>query len=152
MWRMAREDEDAVIVAMGLALTVEDPWPEPVTPQQIQYTLEVLRAEPHRGRAVVCDEGGEVIGYALLIAFWSNEFGGEVCVVDELYIAPSRRGRGLASALFTALRSGDPPWPGPAVAIGLEVTPRNARALALYQRLGFAGDNRMLHLRTARRA
>jgi GNAT superfamily N-acetyltransferase len=107
-----------------------------VTPEQAQHTLEVLRRQPFRGRAVVFEIEGRLVGYALLISFWSNEFGGEVCEVDELFVLGEHRGRGYGSALFGAIESGEL-MPAPLVAIALGVTPDNARALKLYERLGF---------------
>jgi ribosomal protein S18 acetylase RimI-like enzyme len=102
----------------------------------MRETLARLRREPWRGRPVVLDVG-HVVGYALLIAYWSNEFGGEVCAVDELYVARDFRSRGHGAALIQAIERGDV-WPAPVAAIALGVTPRNTRARRLYERLGFA--------------
>jgi GNAT superfamily N-acetyltransferase len=136
-WRSATPADDAALVELCLALHREDPGPRPVTPAQVRRTLEALRTEPTRGRAVVLAADGPPAGYALLIAFWSNELGGEVCNVDELFVAPEARGRGHAAALLRALAAGDGPWSGKPVALELEVSPDNPRARALYQSLGF---------------
>jgi len=70
-----------------------------------------------------------------------NELGGEVCNIDELFVAPQYRGRGLATALFGSLTEGDPSlWPTKP-ALALEVSLQNERARALYERLGFRGKN-----------
>jgi ribosomal protein S18 acetylase RimI-like enzyme len=114
----------------------------------VRHTLARLRAEPLRGRAVVLDLDGRVAGHAFLIAFWSNELGGDVCTIDELYVAPGARGAGHASGLLDELAAGRH-YEG-AVALQLEVTPGNARALRLYQRSGFAGKNVGLRRRVAR--
>lgn len=148
MWRAATPADDDAIIASSLALFAEDPSPERVDEAQVRRTLAALRAEPLRGRAVVLDVGGDVCGHAFLIAFWSNELGGDVCTLDELYVAPRARGAGHASALIEALARGQL-YPH-AVALQLEVTPGNARALALYQRLGFAGKNVGLRRRVVR--
>jgi RimJ/RimL family protein N-acetyltransferase len=123
-----------------MELNREDPGPAPVLPQQVQRTLAKLRAEPSRGRAVVCEIDGSVVGYALLISFWSNELGGEVCVIDELFVDRKNRGRGLATALFDRLAAFEFWFPRP-MALVLEVSPENERARALYERLGFRGRN-----------
>jgi ribosomal protein S18 acetylase RimI-like enzyme len=97
---------------------------------------------PHRGRALVCEVDGRPAGYALLISFWSNELGGEVCNIDELFVAPEYRGRGLATDLFTMLTANEQSlWPTKPAALALEVSPTNIRARALYERLGFHGNN-----------
>jgi len=136
MWRDSRPEDDEAIVALCRALYEEDPASKPVPESHHRRTLAVLRASPVRGRAVVLEEGG-VIGYAILAACWSNELGGEVLIIDELYVVPERRSRGHARALIEALMRGEGPWPGRPVALELEVTPDNARARALYERLGF---------------
>ena len=136
-WRLAGADEDGVIVEMSLALYAQGPSPHGVTEPQIRATLAALRHEPIRGRAVVLDDSGTIAGYAFLVSFWSNELGGEVCTIDELYVKPEWRERGHSSALIGSLRHGTSMWPGPPVALELEVSPANPRARALYDRLGF---------------
>jgi GNAT superfamily N-acetyltransferase len=137
MWRPARPEDDDAIVALSCALFDEDPAPDPVPPGHVERTLRAFRAEPVRGRAVVLEQDGAVLGYAFLASFWSNELGGEVCTVDELYVQASVRGLGHGTALIEALACGEGPWPGRPVALELEVSPENERAHALYARLGF---------------
>jgi GNAT superfamily N-acetyltransferase len=137
MWRLAIESDDDVLVELCRGLFQEDPGPFPADARNMYGTLLTLRREPWRGRAVVLEIDGRVVGYALLVAYWSNELGGEVCAVDELYVARAFRGRGSGAALFEALERDDV-WPTPFVAIALGVTPGNARARRLYERLGFA--------------
>ena len=108
-----------------------------VTPGQVHATLDRLRAEPLRGRALVLDSRGTLAGFCLLASFWSNELGGEVCIVDELYLKEEWRGAGHGSALIEALKSDRSLWPLQPVAFELEVSPRNPDARRLYERLGF---------------
>jgi GNAT superfamily N-acetyltransferase len=140
MWRLAEVSDDEDIVSMCMALNAEDPGPNPVRPQQVRRTVSKLREEPNRGRAAVCQVDGRTVGYALLISFWSNELGGEVCNIDELFVYPQYRARGLATALLEGLADKEQSlWPIRPVA--LEVTSQNERAHALYERLGFRGNN-----------
>jgi GNAT superfamily N-acetyltransferase len=136
MWRAARPEDDEVVVDMCLALNREDPGPRPLVPEQIRRTLTVLRREPSRGLAVVAEQDGQLIGYALLIAFWSNELGGEVCEIDEIYVVPEQRNNGYGRELFAALERGEL-WPKLPVALALGTTPDNERARRLYESLGF---------------
>jgi GNAT superfamily N-acetyltransferase len=137
VWRLARANDDDHLVAMCLDLYRDDPGSRPVAPEQVRRTLALLRSEPWRGRAVLKEVDGEAIGYALLISFWSNELGGEVCDVDELFVAAEHRNRGHGRSLFSAIERGEL-WPSPVVAIALGTTPGNAKARRLYERLGFA--------------
>lgn len=137
MWRLARPDDDDALVELCLGLYRDDPGSRPVGPQEMRTTLITLRREPWRGRAVVAEVEGGLVGYALLISFWSNELGGEVCDIDELFVAPAHRGRGHATALFAAIDEGGL-WPSTPVALALGTTPGNAAARRLYERLGFA--------------
>jgi ribosomal protein S18 acetylase RimI-like enzyme len=142
MWRVATEADNDSIVAMCMALNADDPGPAPVPPHQVWRTLAKLRKEPSRGHAVVCEIDGRTVGYALLISFWSNELGGEVCNIDELFVAPEYRGSGLATSLLEGLADGPhSPWPIRPAALALEVSSQNERARALYKRLGFRGEN-----------
>jgi len=148
MWRVAITADDEAVISMCLALDAHDPGQVPVTVQQISHTLTKLREEPGRGRAVVCQVESRLVGYALLISFWSNELGGEVCNIDELFIHQDHRGRGLATHLLEQLASAEPSlwFPRPA-ALALEVSPQNERARALYERRGFSGSNLMMSRR-----
>lgn len=139
-WRLALPEDDDAIVALGRGLYEEDPGPDPVDPERLRHTLARLRLEPLRGRAAALELGGRVAGYALLISYWSNELGGEVCNIDELFVEAGARRRGWGRALFEALR-GSALWPEQPVAFMLEVTPTNHQARALYERIGFVGKN-----------
>jgi ribosomal protein S18 acetylase RimI-like enzyme len=136
MWRIAQAADDDYLVEMCLRLYSEDPGPLPVSHRNMRATLAALRREPGRGRAVVLEIEGRVSGYALLIGFWSNELGGDICEVDELFVVAEHRNQGYGSSLFTAIAKGDL-WPAPIAAIVLGVTPDNAAARRLYERLGF---------------
>jgi ribosomal protein S18 acetylase RimI-like enzyme len=138
MWRAATADDDSSIVALCQALNHEDPGPRPVGAEQVERTLRTLREEPVRGRALVLEVGGVVVGYALLISSWSNELGGEVCTVDELYVAAEARSHGHGREMFGRLAA---LWGRPMVAVALETSPANERARAFYRGLGFEGEN-----------
>jgi len=146
-WRAATPADDEAITSRCLALYHEDPSDGPVGVENIRATLARLRAEPVRGKALALDEGGVIVGYALLLSFWSNEVGGEICILDELYVDPGHRSRGHVTGLVEALMRGDGPWPGGA-ALELEVSPDNSRARALYEKLGFRNiKNTMMRIR-----
>lgn len=108
--------------------------------------LGELLARPELGRVYRIVSGAETAGYAALTLGWSLEWGGRDAFVDELYLEPAWRGRGLGRAALRALteearRAG-------VRALHLEVEAGNAAGQALYRSEGFAGgDRRMLSRR-----
>ena len=134
LWRIALAGDDVSIGQMCQRLYIEDPGQSPIPAENILRTLKELRHEPARGQAVVLEIDGELNGYALLIAYWSNEFDGEICQVDELFVVPEFRNQGYGSALFHAIPD---LWNREITAIALGTTPHNANARRLYERLGF---------------
>lgn len=118
-----------------------------VVPDKFPATIDRLIAEPTRGRVLLFMQADVVCGYALLIPYWSNEFGGTMLLVDEILVEKEFRGQGIGRAFF-AFITAEPPFE--AVALGLEVSPKNARARALYESMGF--DERHLRMMTRRMA
>ena len=123
-----------VVVAMMRGLYAEDPASAPVDAARFPETIRVLLAHPERGRIVLLMEDDDVRGYTLLIPYWSNEFGGTLMFIDELFVMPDARGRGLGRG-FVEWVKGERPYD--AVAVLLEVSPANVRARRLYESLGF---------------
>lgn len=123
-----------VVVAMMRELYAEDPASAPVDAARFPETIRVLLAHPERGRIVLLMEAADVRGYALLIPYWSNEFGGTLVFIDELFVMPEARGRGLGRGLVEWVKA---ERPHDAVAVLLEVSPANVRARRLYESLGF---------------
>ena len=112
-------------------------------------TIDRLLAEPARGRILLAEAEGRVCGYTLLIPYWSNEFGGTLLFVDEIYVDEPFRGRGIARSFVEFLER---TRPFDAVALALEVSPRNERARALYERIGFSDRHLRMMTRTLERA
>jgi ribosomal protein S18 acetylase RimI-like enzyme len=120
--------------AMILALYEEDVSGAPMTHDKIRRTVGELTCHPDKGRILVFSAGEAVVGYALLVCFWSNEHGGDLLCIDELYVKPAWRRQGIAAAFFEHLAAGGC---GAAAGLRLEVAPANEQALDVYRRLGF---------------
>lgn len=71
-------------------------------------------------------------GYALLCKGFSPEAGGPNIWLEELYIRPEFRNRGMGKAFFQFLEQQHP-----AARYRLELEPGNARAATLYEGLGY---------------
>jgi len=128
---------------MMLGLYQEDPSPNRVTQANIDRTLQQTIQHPEKVQLIAFDLESTIVGYALLVFYWSNELGGNVIFIDELFIHVNYRGQGIATQFFTWLEQS---FALHAQAFALETTPANDRARALYQKLGFNPyKNQMLY-------
>jgi ribosomal protein S18 acetylase RimI-like enzyme len=80
------------------------------------------------------------VGYVVITFGWSVEFGGLDAFVDELYIRPAVRGRGMASDVLVALPNALAE--AGVKAMHLEADRRDEKLVALYQRAGFRTRDR----------
>jgi ribosomal protein S18 acetylase RimI-like enzyme len=101
-----------------------------------------MLASPCLGRLWLVEDGGRAVGYVALALGFSFEYGGRDGLVDELYLEPAARGRGLGRAALAALLA-EADALGLA-AVHLEVERGNAAAERLYRSLGFGGNDRRL--------
>jgi GNAT superfamily N-acetyltransferase len=82
----------------------------------------------------IIEEEGEVAGYAMTAMGYSTEYGGISVMLEDLYLRPEYRGKGLGSAFLTYLQDS---LRGRAVRLRLEAEPSNTRAIEVYRRCGF---------------
>jgi ribosomal protein S18 acetylase RimI-like enzyme len=93
-------------------------------------------------RAWLFELGGRAIGYGVLTLGFSVEYGGRDGFIDDLYLAPVARGRGLGRQAMAFLEAQARELG--IKALHLEVGAENARALGLYRRSGFRDNGRRL--------
>jgi GNAT superfamily N-acetyltransferase len=104
--------------------------------------LAPLLADPSKGRVWILRQEGRPVGYIVLTLGWSLEYLGRDAFVDELFIDPSCRGRGLSKL---ALRTLEDACRALSVgALHLEVERGNVPAMELYRNWGFADSGRLL--------
>ena len=75
-----------------------------------------------------------VVGYGLLSFTYSNEAGGMVVWLEEIYIRDAYRGRGLGNEY---LRFVSDKYRETAAWLRLEISPENNRAKKLYEKFGY---------------
>lgn len=93
------------------------------------------------GYLMVDADTNMAVGYSLISSYWCNEEGGEVVVLDELYIDTSSRKKGYAKMFMQWLEE-KYSW---AVAITLEVLTSNKSAQELYSKTGYSPDGYMTY-------
>ena len=131
MLELSREGE---ILELMAALYREDPSSVSPDPAKFPETLRRFLDCPTAGRTMLFLRESELVGYALLVPYWSNEYGGNLVFIDELYVVPAARNGGIARSFFRFLER-TRPFAG--VSAALETTPGNLAARRLYQRVGF---------------
>jgi len=76
----------------------------PLTDDAASRAFLALIGDPDLGRAWVIDHDGEAAGFAVLTTAFSMEYGGLRGFVDDLFVVPSQRGKGLATAALAEIR------------------------------------------------
>lgn len=107
----------------------------PADRARVDSAVAILLGAPRHGFLLVARDAATVIGVAFVAMHWSLEHGGQSCWLEELYVLPESRGRGvgrdlLRAAMLRARERG-------CLMMDLEVTADHARAAHLYAREGF---------------
>ncbi|WP_269791745.1 GNAT family N-acetyltransferase [Stenotrophomonas sp. Iso1] len=137
--RIAGPEDFARLIAMVRDFYVEDCIP--YQPELVEPGLRAVLGNPSLGAVLMLssDDLAEV-GYVTLGWCFSVEQGGRFVLLDELYLAPSARGRGWGRQALAVARD----WAAGqgAAVIRLEVNHHNAKAKRLYLSAGYRDDER----------
>ena len=106
----------------------------PIPEKHFEDTFAELMRSDAYVEVYVMEYDDAVAGYALVAKIFAQEAGGMSLWLDELYIKPEYRGRGLGHEFFAYL---DRRCRGSIKRLRLEVERDNRRAAALYRELGF---------------
>ncbi|WP_299893837.1 N-acetyltransferase [uncultured Ruegeria sp.] len=138
--RLARPEDLDRLMALVTAFHTEAGLAQ--DPDQFRNALApLLEGIPH-GCVYLIGPGRAPLGYIILSFGWSVEFGGMDGFVDEIYIRPAVRGRGIATEVLLAL----PKALSEAglTALHLEVDRNNEAAQNIYLRTGFKPRDRYM--------
>ncbi|MGI6030184.1 MAG: GNAT family N-acetyltransferase [Eubacteriales bacterium] len=94
---------------------------------------QCVKGNPYLRGLILEEEGEGMMGFCLLSFTWSNESGGMVVLVEELYTRPQCRGRGYGRQLMQWLEKEYPE----VTRFRLEATFSNEDAIRLYRKLGY---------------
>jgi ribosomal protein S18 acetylase RimI-like enzyme len=133
-YRMPRPDDLPMLVEMVGRFHVETRTGLAPGRGQLAATLKELNANRRAGSFFVFEMDEEVVGYGILANRWNNGLGGQVLHVDELYVRPGRRGRGIASDFLGLVAKVAPADAG---AITITLPPGIRRAPGFLRRLGY---------------
>lgn len=127
------EEKDEIVQLM-FALNSEDDEELPLSNEKVHTFFEFIKTDSSN-QLFTIKQDSLLIGYCIVITFFSNEFGGECLEIDELYIKPNFRNKGLGKEVMQYLE-------GYArskklVMMFLIATSNNKRAQRFYERFGF---------------
>ncbi len=113
-------------------------------PDKQRRALEIILQDPSRARIYVARESGQVVALAALHFTTSTAEGGKAAWFEDCIVRPEHRRKGIGKALLEfvvaqARAEG-------ALRVMLLTDGDNARAQALYRKMGFA-DSAMLAMR-----
>jgi GNAT superfamily N-acetyltransferase len=102
---------------------------------RMELLLQQLFAEPRLGSAWVAESDGRLAGYLIAVRVLSLEHFGVMAEIDEFYVLPEARARGVGARLLAAAeaalaREG-------CVRLQLQLAVGNAGARAFYERRGY---------------
>lgn len=127
------------LTRMVIAFNKEDEHPLP--PGGRRALKALCTGTPH-GRGYMIEHERRYVGYIVIGFGFSIEFGGIDAFLDEFYVEPAFRGRGVGTAALLAL--GSIARKLKVKALHLEAMPANDGAARLYERLGFKLSERRL--------
>lgn len=111
-------------------------------PAVAEAALDAILADAAPAWFWLLQVNGAIVGYCCVTGGFSLEVAGGDFFLDELYVIPSARGRGLGQAAIRFAE--DAARDRGAVRLCLEVQPDNHRAAALYERAGYGRHARPL--------
>jgi len=130
-------DQGSVVALLAAQLGEHSLAP---TRAALEAAVAALIAEPRLGRIFVAEIGGRIVGVAAMSWSFSLEHGGRGAWLDELYVIPEHRGRGVGTVLLEGARAAA--RAGGALAMDLEVEAGHERVSSLYERHGFTRHQR----------
>ena len=131
--------DEAELVRLARAFHQEDG--HPLTGRGEEALRLVAQGHP-LARAWLIREAGRTVGYAVLCLGFGIEYGGPDAFVDDLYLVPEARGRGVGAIVLERLEA-EALTMKPS-ALFLVVDPENEPTLRLYRRRGFEGTHWLL--------
>ena len=142
IFRAAAGEDEPVLLRMMRNLAEQEPGAYDFDAPVVRQALRRFLASPDLGQAWVFFDGEIPVGYIVLTFGYSFEYHGRDSFIDELYIEPQyrRRGLGRRALLFVEERARELG----VTAIHLEVDQGNDAAAELYRRTGYEDHARFL--------
>ncbi|HIR88660.1 MAG TPA: GNAT family N-acetyltransferase [Candidatus Fimimorpha faecalis] len=134
MVRKITENDREVFLRLAKEMYASDAVLKSIPEEYHERTFEELMRSEEYAEGYILEWDEEVVGYGLTAKTFSQEAGGIVIWLEELYILEAFRSKGLGRQFFQYVEE----HAGPEVTrLRLETELDNERARSLYRRLGF---------------
>lgn len=100
--------------------------------ENIERTFEVVMGKSPFAEIYIMEQEGVKVGYALLAKTYSQESGGEVIWLEEIYVLPQFQGQGIGGKFLEYLKCNYD-----VSRLRLEYTPINDLECKIYKKHGF---------------
>lgn len=133
MIRKIKADDKEDYIKMAKEFYSTDAVMHPIPEENFERTFDELMRSDKYISAYIFEYNGEKAGYALTANFFSQEAGGMVLWIDEIYIIQKFRGKGIGAEFFKYIDENI----GDYKRIRLEVEDYNKNAVSLYKKNNF---------------
>ncbi len=133
MIRKITEEDRDIYLELAQEFFASDAVLHNVSRRNLEATFDEMVRSDVYAEGYLIEWEGSVAGYGLLAKTFSQEAGGLVIWLEELYLRPQYRCMGLGKAYFAFIMDKYKE----AARFRLEVEEDNARAMKLYEQLGY---------------
>ena len=134
MIREIKSDDKIDFIKMCMDFYNTDGVDHSIPVSNMEKTFNILMEGLDFAKAYVCEKNNKTVGYILLALTYSNEAGGMVVWLDEIYVKPEFRSQGIGSELIDFVID---KYKDNAARFRLEITESNMGAKKLYLSKGF---------------
>lgn len=134
MIREIKSDDKIDFIKMCMDFYNTDGVDHSIPVSNMEKTFNLLMEGLDFAKAYVCEKNNKTVGYILLALTYSNEAGGMVVWLDEIYVKPEFRSQGIGSELIDFVIE---KYKNKISRFRLEITESNMGAKKLYLSKGF---------------
>lgn len=134
MIREIKSDDKIDFIQMCMDFYNTDGVDHSIPVSNMEKTFNLLMEGLDFAKAYVCEKNNKTVGYILLALTYSNEAGGMVVWLDEIYVKPEFRSQGIGSELIDFVIE---KYKNKISRFRLEITESNIGAKKLYLSKGF---------------
>ena len=131
--KIRQEDFDQILSMMEVFYASDALLIHPDT-QTLAKTLTDCIADGPYLEGFIMEDEDHLVGYGMVAKSYSTEAGGRCVWIEDIYIRPEFRGKGLGTAFLGFVEDRYKGW---AVRLRLEAEEENEKAMKVYRKAGF---------------